>query len=131
METPYNIDQKQARRIFAGLAKYGYLYNNQFLRWWETFCDFESEYFKLLNETGILKTQKLTWHGTLGELGFMATELYGVDRWKRLEYFYKLPNGKLNVRAVQATLSRIGHRNLPDKYPHLAAIFEGIKKRNT
>lgn len=123
MNNPYKIEERQARHIFAGLVDCGLIVDCSFYRWYNTFCDPESEYFKLLNETGKLK-RKITWSGSLGELGYLASELYGVYRWERLKCFYKLPSGRLSIRAVQSTLSRIGYKNLPDKYPNIKAILE-------
>ena len=63
----------------------------------------------------------ITWNGTNGELGCMATNMYGTNRWYVLRHYYMLPGDKIvNIRSVQ---TRIANTILSIEWPRICNLF--------
>lgn len=112
--------------ILSNLVDSGYIKNEDCYYTWYIAKDFPDLY-KIKKPTKIRlidhsrpyyeELEPIIWLGTLGELGTLATILYGRRRWDVIRYYYTLPGGKcINIRSIQ---SKIANEIIEVKYKHI------------
>lgn len=136
------MNEEKAERIFKGLSAMGLIANpEECIYVWNTIWKnpgwykipkpdkwrlrnydyyYEDEPYIIGDETH-KPFELIIWGGTNGELGCMATLMYGANRWDVLRHYYRFPGDRnVNIRSVQ---SRIANTYFPIDWPKIYNLF--------